>query len=365
MPDELAYVAMIESCFSSSAFSHASAVGYWQFIRETGKRYNLRIDPFVDERRDPILSTQSAANYLDSLYSLFGDWHLALASYNAGERRILNAVMKHRTRNFWELAGKRKRLPKETANYIPKYIAAVKIAKDPAKYGFTDIDFQPAFSFDSVVIDKPISLEDLAKELNVDFDEMKRMNPRYKSDYVPVYSDRINAVRVPVGMKEMAVAALPKCFSEAPKRFVASFEYYKVRRGDTLSHIARRYRTSIAKIRDLNDFSSRTLLRVGQKIKVPDATGGVGFVPEKKSSKTESARRSSSTAVASNKKKLKSQKKSQVAKTADKTVHVVRPGENLSIIARKYSVTVAQIAKANSLANRSKLYVGASLLIPD
>jgi membrane-bound lytic murein transglycosylase D len=375
MPDELAYVAMIESGFSSSAFSHASAVGYWQFIRETGKRYNLRIDPFVDERRDPILSTQSAANYLDSLYSLFGDWHLALASYNAGERRILNAVMKHRTRDFWELASKRKRLPKETANYIPKYIAAVKIAKDPARYGFTDIDFQPAFSFDSVVIDKPISLEDLAKELNVDFDEMKRMNPRYKSDYVPVYADRINAVRVPVGMKELAVAAIPKCASEAPKRYVASFEYYKVRRGDTLSHIARRYRTSIAKIRDLNDFSSRTLLRIGQKIKVPDAGGD--FRPEKKSSKTESARRSASSRVASNQKSVKTQKKSQAAKTTgvahtkrgeakdDKMVHVVRPGENLSTIARKYRVTVAQIAKANSLASRSKLFVGASLVIPD
>jgi len=359
MPEELTYIAMIESGFSSSAFSHASAVGYWQFIRETGKRYNLRIDNYVDERRDPILSTQSAANYMDSLFSLFGDWHLALSGYNAGERRIQNAVMKHRTRDFWHLARIRKGLPKETANYIPKYIAAVMIAKDPAKYGFNDIDFQPAFSFDSVIIDKPISLELLAKEINVDFAEMKRMNPRYKSDYVPVYSDRINAVRVPVGMKELAVAAIPKSLSDAPKRYVASFEYHKVRRGETLSHIARKYRTSIAKLRDLNDFSKRSILRIGQRIKVPDPSGGVSVrQPSGKPQIDESS-----------KKKFSKSKSTQIAKNKKtapkKTTHVVRRGENLSTIARKYQVSVAQIAKLNSLQNKSRLFVGTQLVIPE
>lgn len=369
MPDELAYVAMIESGFSPTAFSHASAVGYWQFIRETGKRYNLRIDQFVDERRDPILSTQSAATYLDSLYSIFGDWHLSLSAYNAGERRILRAVMKYRTRDFWELTRIRKALPRETDNYIPKYIAAVMIARDPAKYGFTDIDFQPAFSYDSVVIEKPISLELLARELNIDFSEMKRMNPRYKSDYIPVYADRINAVRVPVGMKEQAIAAIPKVLSEAPVHYTAEFEYYKVRRGDTLSHIARRYNTSIARIKDLNDFSRRTLLRVGQRIKVPEAGA---YRPPRKTASTgaeklvasrdQSARENNGSRTRT----VASEKASAATKSADtaSTVHVVKRGENLSTIARKYRTTVAQLARANSLSNRSKIFVGTELQIP-
>lgn len=345
MPDELAYVAMIESGFSPTAFSHASAVGYWQFIRETGKRYNLRIDQFVDERRDPILSTQSAASYLDSLYSIFGDWHLSLSAYNAGERRILRAVMKYRTRNFWELSKIRRALPRETDNYIPKYIAAVMIAKNPAQYGFTDIDFQPAFTFDSVVIDKPVSLELLAKELNVSFADIKRMNPRYKSDYVPVYADRVNAVRVPVGMKDMAVAILPKILSQAPLHYVSEFDYYKVQRGDTLSHIARRYRTSVARIRDLNNFSSRTLIRIGQRVKVPD--GGGFTVVKKKNDKVVGRAFASRDTIAKSK------------------VHVVRRGDNLSTIAKKYRTSVSQIARVNSLRNHSKIVIGTELVIPN
>lgn len=395
MPDELAYVAMIESGFSSSAFSNASAVGYWQFIRETGKRYNLRIDPYVDERRDPILSTQAAATYLDSLFSLFGDWHLALAAYNSGEQRVLNAVMKKRTRNFWELAALRKALPKETVNYVPKFIAAVRIAEHPEKYGFTDIDFQPAFTFDSVVVEKPISLETLSAELKVDYDDMKLMNPRYKSDFVPVYNDRVNAVRVPVGMKEQTVSAITRSFSEAPKHFVSSFEYYKIRRGETLSHIAKRFHTSVAKLRDLNDFSRRTTIRAGKKIKVPEkfdkamakgemtkakvhepASEDVSSVSEK-TALIASREVATETPVKSSEKKSRSHgsksahaKKSSAASAiakadGDKKVHVVRRGENLSTIARKYKVTISQIAHANSLTKRSKIFAGTELIIPD
>lgn len=352
MPDELAYVAMIESGFSPTAFSHASAVGYWQFIRETGKRYNLRIDQFVDERRDPILSTQSAASYLDSLYSIFNDWHLSLSAYNAGERRILRAVTKYQTRNFWELSRIRKALPRETDNYIPKYIAAVMIAKNPAQYGFLDIDFQPAFTFDSLVINKPVSLELLAKELNVPFEELKRMNPRYKSDYVPVYADRVNAVRVPMGMKDIAMAALPKILSDAPVHYASEFDYYKVRQGDTLSHIARRYYTSVARLRDLNNFSSRTLIRIGQKIKVPDGNGNGIRAVKKKSKGTERILASQEAGA------QKSQK-------TNSTVHVVRRGENLSTIAKKYRTSVAQIARVNSLRNHSKIVIGKELVIPN
>ncbi|OFZ12113.1 MAG: hypothetical protein A2Z20_07245 [Bdellovibrionales bacterium RBG_16_40_8] len=365
MPDELAYIAMIESGFSPTAFSHASAVGYWQFIRETGRRYNLRIDQFVDERRDPILSTQAGANYLDSLYSLFGDWNLAMCAYNAGERRIQRAVMKYQTRDFWELTKHQKALPRETDNYVPKYIAAVLIAKDPAKYGFTDINFQAAFSFDTVVIDKPISLELLAKELNLGFQELKLMNPRYKSDYVPVYNDRVNAVRIPIGMKEATIAVMPKIITDAPHIYVAEFDYYKVKRGDTLSQIAQHYRTTIARLRDLNEFSRRGMIRVGQKIKVPDSPGAVSRKVSSERNDRTYRNNIRKTASLSRKYKSKTILKSNSQVADNGKVHVVRSGENLSVIARKYGTSIKEIAQANSLRQRSKIFVGAELIIPN
>jgi membrane-bound lytic murein transglycosylase D len=440
MPDELAYISLIESGFSPTAFSHASAVGYWQFIRGTGLRYNLKIDPYVDERRDPILSTQAAANYLDTLYGMFGDWHLALASYNAGENRIARAVKKNQNRNFWELAAKRRALPVETQNYIPKYVAAVHIASNPEAYGFTNISSQPEFEYESVVITKPVSLELLAEALGVTYEDLKRMNPRYKSDYVPLYSDRENAVRVPTGRAADALVAMEKAYSDAPRRYIASFEFYKVRRGDTLSGIARKFRTSIARIRDLNDWQGRkTMIRVGQKIKVPDGLPMQAIEREEKkekSSRSSSSSRSSAHAQyhvvkkgetllgiahrngltmselismnkmqkknfvragqklivskrmlssdeveqnAAVKKVAKNQivrrnsnsrdrkaRMSHVAGASKRAIkHTVRPGDNLTTIARLYNVSVGDITKANALNSRAKLFVGKSLVIPE
>ncbi|RME16074.1 MAG: hypothetical protein D6797_05255, partial [Bdellovibrio sp.] len=166
MPEELIYVPLIESGFNHRAYSYASAVGYWQFIRGTAKRYGLRINTFIDERRDPILSTNAAAEYFSELYNLFGDWYLALAAYNAGENRIKRAVMKYKTRNFWRLA-KGRRLPRETRNYVPKFIAAALIHQNPAKYGFHDLDYQKPLSFDEIRVARSISLYTLAKNLNL------------------------------------------------------------------------------------------------------------------------------------------------------------------------------------------------------
>ncbi len=404
MPDELAYIAMIESGFSATALSHASAVGYWQFIRATGKRYNLRIDSYVDERRDPILSTQAAATYLDSLYSLFGDWHLALAAYNSGENRVQRAVMKKRTRDFWELAAYRSRrvLPPETRNYVPKFVAAVYIAKDPAKYGFTDIDFHPEFEFDSVVIDKPVSLELLAKQLNVTYEELKKMNPRYKSDYVPVYSDRTNAVRVPVGRKNDTIAVLSKIYTDKPLHYVEGFEWYRVRRGDTLSEIAVRYRTSISYIRELNDMNRRrSFLRVGQRLKVPDGPRR----PRRVARRSSSAKRSTASVggryhvvrrgdtlsgiaahyglsisqlrrwnglrgrslirVGQRLRITPAGEASKKVARSRRKIHVVRRGENLTAIARRYHVPLARLTEANDINRRATLFVGKRLIIPD
>ncbi len=352
MPEELVYIALIESGFSPTAFSHASAVGYWQFIRDTGKRYNLKIDPYVDERRDPILSTQAAASYLGTLYGMMGDWYLALGSYNAGENRIMKAVRNRKTRNFWELAAMRRALPRETANYIPKFIAAVHIARDPAKYGFTNIDFHPEFEFESVTITKPVSLELLATAMNIPYEDLKKMNPRYKSDYVPVYSDRQNAVRVPVGQTANALLAMEKSYSEAPRRYIASFDFYKVRRGDTLSGIARKFRTSIARIRDLNDWQGRkTFIKIGQRIKVPEDGPMNAKLDTQKPTVSE-------TEVANN-----SERDPDSVGLIAGAFYVVRRGDTLISIASRHGISLGDIRRLNNLQNRSKVRVGERLVV--
>ena len=135
LPEDLFYIALIESGFTSNARSTASAVGYWQFIRGTGKRYKLDINKMIDERRDPVLATQAAAEYFKDLYKIFDSWYLSMAAYNVGEGRVLRAVKKYKTRDFWQLSKNKHALPKETDNYVPKYIAAKLIAKNPDKYG--------------------------------------------------------------------------------------------------------------------------------------------------------------------------------------------------------------------------------------
>jgi membrane-bound lytic murein transglycosylase D len=149
LPEDLIYIALIESGFSGTAHSSAAAVGYWQFIKGTGKHYGLKIDTYMDERRDFVRSTQAACGYFKGLYDIFHSWYLAIASYNVGEGRVKSVVQKYRTRDFWQLARENK-LPEETSNYVPKFIAARLIAKEPAKYGFTDIEYMPPLEYSEV-----------------------------------------------------------------------------------------------------------------------------------------------------------------------------------------------------------------------
>src|SRR5690606_22915050 len=138
----------------------------------------LDINAFVDERRDPVFATQAAAEYFKGLYSVFGSWYLAMASYNVGENRVKREVMNHYTRDFWELARK-KRLPAETINYVPKFIAAKMIGKDPAKYGFDDIDYLPPIEFDHITVSQPVNLRMMAEKLNLNYEDFKALNPKF------------------------------------------------------------------------------------------------------------------------------------------------------------------------------------------
>jgi membrane-bound lytic murein transglycosylase D len=199
LPQDLAFVAMIESGFSPHAVSTANAVGYWQFIDATGERYGLRQDWWVDERRDYIRSTEAAARYLADLYRLFDSWYLTASAYNMGENRLKRLIRRHQTRNFWALA-QQPDFPVETREYIPKLIAAVLIAKMPRLYGFLDIAPQRPLLYDTAFAPGGIDLVNLAKYLGTDAQGLQQLNPALVKGFIPK-GESGYWIRVPQGKR--------------------------------------------------------------------------------------------------------------------------------------------------------------------
>lgn len=184
LPEDLAYLAMIESGFHNRAYSPAAACGMWQFIKGTGLRYGLTIDSYVDERRDPEKATRAAANYLLDLYKQFGSWYLAAASYNCGEGRVQRELDQSNHKNFWELSANMC-LPTETKNYVPQMIAATIIAKNPEKFGFKNVPYLPPMKYDQVPVTETTSLTAAAVSVNVPPDEIKDLNPELLRGITP------------------------------------------------------------------------------------------------------------------------------------------------------------------------------------
>jgi len=338
LPEDLFYIALIESGFTSNARSTASAVGFWQFIRGTGKRYKLQINTMVDQRRDPILATQAAAEYFKDLYKIFDSWYLSMAAYNVGEGRVLKVVKKYKTHDFWELSRNKRALPGETDNYVPKYIAAKLIAKNPDKYGFEGIDYMTPIEFDYLSFDQPVNLRLMAEKMNINYEDFKDLNPRYKGEIAPLDEGKLS-LRIPPGTLQAGV--------EAAKMSIASvvdfvpdqneFDHHKVKRGDTLSTIARKYRTNIAYLREINDLTHKKKLRIGQRLLVPDRGP---TVKNKKSNLNSEA----------------------IVKGA---FYIVRPGDSLASIAEKYKVSVIDLKKTNKLSRKSKIKSGRRLALPE
>ena len=317
LPQNLVYMVLIESGFSSRARSRAQAVGYWQFMESTGRRYGLKINQFVDERRDPFLSTKAAGQYLKDLYSLFGSWYLAMASYNAGEYRVNRAMMKLYTRDFWKLK-KKKSIPRETRHYVPKFMAAQLIAENPKKYGFDNLDYHKPIQFESVAVHEPVSLKKLAKALSLKYEDLRLLNPKYVTQYVPLERQGSAILRVPVGFAEKVTTNIVTASTMTrpnPKTYV----YYKVRWGDSLYSLSRRHRTTVNTIARMNRMSPRGTLRAGRVIKLPPL--------------------------------YRSKKKSLVTAQRKPAYHKVKKGESLGRLSRRYNISTAQLKKWNRLSS--------------
>jgi len=262
LPPELAYLALIESGFKINAYSKARAYGLWQFMKGTGRKYGLRIDFWVDERRDPEKSTIAAARYLKDLYNMFNSWELAIAAYNAGELRIQRAIKRYKTRDFWKLSKKRY-IPLETKNFVPKFFAAVLIAENPEKYGFYDIGYKKPVIYDRVKVSPKTNLRLIAKACGSSIRYIRKLNPALKRGYTPPYSNY--EVKIPSGKEE----AFMKNFIEIRSLRAKNFIYHLVKRGDTLSKIARLYNTSMTAILEANNLHSFHKIRRGSKLVIP------------------------------------------------------------------------------------------------
>lgn len=340
LPEDLIYLAMIESGFNTKARSRAKAVGPWQFIKGTGQRYGMEVDYWVDERRDFIKSTHAAAQYLKELHQIFGTWYLAAASYNAGEGRVLNAVRRSKTRDFWELARVKANFRSETRNYVPKMIAAALISKSPEKYGFNEIAYEKPLVWDLVKVPGGVSLRSVAKANNLDIEELKLLNPELVRAITPA-SEKTYEVRVPSGTAEKVLANLNVLNREASDAFVI----HRVRKGQTLGAIARQYGSSVDVIMDFNNIRKATAVRVGMNLRIPvdeDRASG----RSRRQGKLKSIReRNPSSADSSNLTRIK-----------------IRSGDSWWSLARHHGLSVQKLKNANR--STKKLMAGLYLNIP-
>ena len=332
LPEDLVYVAMIESGFKTDAYSYAHASGPWQFISSTARIFDMKSDWWYDERRDPIKSTYAASRYLKKLYTDFDDWYLALASYNCGEGKVRRHIRTYNTRDFWQL----NRLPRQTRNYLPSYIAATIIAKDPTAYGFDDWVYQDEILKDSLEITESVDLEVVADFIGSNYEEIKQLNPAMVRWCTPPNLDKVT-IYLPLGTAEKFSEGLKNLPARKKHKWIA----HKVRTGEALSTIARRYGTTPTAIRALKENNIRNVNRIkaGQTIFVP--------VPPEKYKKTATEYHI----------------QQSPPPDREKVIYKVHKGDNLSTIAERYGTSVSALKRWNNLYRNRFIFPGQKLTI--
>jgi membrane-bound lytic murein transglycosylase D len=323
LPRALTWLPVIESGFISSSVSRAGALGIWQFMPATAREYGLRVDWWVDERLDPLASTRAAATYLKDLHAIFGDWPLALASYNAGPGRVRRTMAAVRADSFWDMQRNAK-LPRETRGYVPTFYATIAIVSDPVTYGFRLCEPRSRGDYDveRIELAGPVTLDFVAEVAHVTAETMYALNPAFRQGIVPPGPA---AVSVPGDGAELVRDMAPYLSDADPYLPVAR---YTVRRGDTIRTVAQKLGVSHFAVSAMNG-NARTL-RAGEEIYVP-------------------VRRSDLSA--------------RLMQASFETVHVVRKGDTLSKIAQKYGLTARELAAMNDLSLKSTIHPGDRLTI--
>jgi membrane-bound lytic murein transglycosylase D len=329
LPEELSWLPLVESGFKTRALSRARALGPWQFISSTGYRYGLSRDHWIDLRMDPQESTRAAIEYLTELHGMFGDWMTALAGYNCGENRVMSVIKRQQVDymdHFWDLF---EQLPRETARYVPRFQATLLIVKDPAKYGFELPEPLPPVSTETVAVNRHVKLEDLDRALGLDKGTLAGLNPALRRGVTPSKSYELKVPSKAAPAFETKLAELPTYVP--PKQ---TYTVHRVRRGETLSTIARRYGSSVNSIVRANNLRSRNRIRAGQRLKIPIRGASVASSPPPVRTTGE----------------------------ASSVVYSVRRGDSLWKLASRYGTTVDRIKRDNGLRS-DRLAVGQTLRI--
>lgn len=335
MPPDLVHLVFVESGFNVNARSYAAAVGPWQFLRSTSRLFGLNVNQWVDERKDPEKATVAAARYLKHLYGIFGDWPLAMASYNAGEGTVLRAIKAQGTTNYWDL-----RLPRETEQYVPQFMAALAITRDPVKYGFTEVRFDDPIRFDEVSFKGAVDLRSIAKLADCSVAELKELNPAVRTLHMSG-TGGVTSLRVPEGRSEI----IQKRLAEGAKLPAVNLTVrHSVRKGETLAGIAREYSVSATKLASVNGISKRKPLRRGMMLTIP---ASMSPPPPRVLAATDDPR--ASTDYVPPRKIGLPAKLQGNSDAADRVNHIVRPGETLESIAADYGVSADDIRKWNNL----------------
>lgn len=329
LPEDLAYLAMIESGFNQRAYSRARAVGLWQFIKGTGKMYNLRIDRYVDERRHAEKSTKAAVAFLSDLYADFGDWHLAVAGYNAGAGKIGRGLKRYKCNDFWHLA-EHKYLHLETKRYVPKLIAAIIIAKNPEQYGFDNIVYEAPLEYETIRVGPGLSLDAVALLSGSSSKEIKKLNRELTTGRTPLNKKHYD-VQIPIGTKEIAVANLPRLHRVA----TTGYATHVIKKGDTISAICKRYKINKTTLLKINNLRSSKLI-AGKRLRIPQ--GKVRY-------------------------RLLGEGEDTLLAGSELIMHTIRNGETISKIADKYNIPSDLIVTWNGLKSVHKIRAGQQLAL--
>ena len=355
VPQELICIALIESGFAMKAVSTAKAVGPWQFINGTARRYNLRVNWWYDERCDVVASTYAACNYLNDLHGIWGDWYLAFAAYNCGEYRVARQIARQKTEDFWKLD-----LPLQTERYVPKFLATLYILREPEKYGFTIPQVEPV-RFDLVTVEEATDIDVLARAAGTTPDVIKELNPQLRRGATPPNMEI--HVKVPHGAGDATLAAL----ASLPAEDRMTWTEHRVKKGETLSAIASRYGTSVEAVRDTNGLKRKSMLQIGQTLVIPKAGGAVSN-PSLANSKPEYMIPSGGVdRAAIERYSARYAQREQAAATrpdgTTKVVHTVRRGDTLGQIAERYRTSPDRLRAWNNLSRRRHIYPGQKLKV--
>jgi len=322
LPTELSWLPLIESGFKVRALSKARALGLWQFIPSTGYKFGLSRDKYIDERLDPDKATRAAIAYMKELHQIFGDWTTVLAAYNCGEGRVLRVIREQNVNyldNFWDLY---ERLPYETARYVPRFLATLHIIENLERYGLYSIAVDQPHIYEEVQVSKQIHLRNAARAVGATERNLVDLNPELRYKILPPTHYALN---VPAGTGQMLLSSIDQLPVTSPP--TRSFVYHRVRRGETLSIIARKYRTSVRHIMRANNLRSSHYIVAGRLLKIPQR--GFKYSP----------------------------KNHQRNYTKYKTTHTVSRGDSLWNIAKRYGVTTKKIQELNNLPT-TELHIG-------